>query len=163
MTSLLDHGRAEQFMRRAIELGRKGMEAGDGGPFGTVIVKDGLVIGEGWNRVVAANDPTAHGEMVAIRDACLKAKTFSLSGCQLYTSGEPCPMCLAAVYWARIDRVYYGFNVQDAADIGFDDRYIFDELVKAIDQRAISQSQILRDEALQALKDYAAHPKRVRY
>jgi guanine deaminase len=155
--------RSEAFMRRAIELGRIGMEAGDGGPFGTVIVKNGLIVGEGWNRVVSTNDPTAHGEVVAIRDACLKAKTFTLAGCELYTSGEPCPMCLAAVYWARIDRVFFGFSVQDAADVGFDDRYIFDELVKDFDQRTITATQMLRDDALSALKEYAVHPKRVRY
>ena len=150
-------------MRRAIEFGRMGMEAGDGGPFGTVIVKDGALVGEGWNRVLATNDPTAHGEIVAIRDACRKAGTFSLAGCELYTSGQPCPMCLAAIYWARIDRVYYGFSVEDAAAIGFDDRFIFDELIKPIDQRTIPETQILREEALNVLRAYAADPKRVKY
>jgi guanine deaminase len=155
--------RAEAFMRRAIELGRRGMDAGDGGPFGAVIVKDGSIVGEGWNRVLAANDPTAHGEVVAIRDACSRAKSFSLSGCELYTSGEPCPMCLAAVYWARIDRLYFGFSVDDAAGIGFDDRSIFNELTKAADQRMVPAVQLLHDEALAALEDYAVHPKRVKY
>ena len=155
--------RSEVFMRRAIELGRIGMEAGDGGPFGAVIVKDGLIVGDGWNRVVATNDPTAHGEIVAIRHACLKANSFSLAGCELYTSGEPCPMCLAAIYWARIDRVFFGFSVQDAADVGFDDRYIFDEMLKDVAQRKIPATQILREESLAALKEYAVHPKRVRY
>src|SRR5688500_18147594 len=89
----------EEFMRRAIELARKGVSAGDGGPFGCVIVKEGVVVGEGWNRVIGTNDPTAHGEMVAIRDACGKLNTFSLSGCELYTNGEPCPMCFSAIYW----------------------------------------------------------------
>lgn len=160
---LLDNERAEGFMRRAIELGRNGMMAGDGGPFGAVIVKDGAVVGEGWNRVVATNDPTAHGEIVAIRNACQKAKAFSLKGCELYTSGEPCPMCLSAIYWARLERVFYGFSLRDAADIGFDDRYIYEELTKRIQQRKIPETQILREEALKMLKAYAADPKRVKY
>lgn len=155
--------RAEAFMRRAIKLGRQGMDAGDGGPFGSVIVKDGSIVGEGWNRVLATNDPTAHGEVVAIRDACSRAKSFSLSGCEIYTSGEPCPMCLAAVYWARIDRLYFGFSVDDAAGIGFDDRHIFDEMMKESELRTVPAVQLLRDEALAALEDYAVHPKRVRY
>ena len=155
--------RSEVFMRRAIELGRIGMNAGDGGPFGTVIVKDGQVVGEGWNRVVSTNDPTAHGEVVAIRDACRKSKSFSLAGCELYTSGEPCPMCLAAIYWARIDRVFFGFSVHDAADVGFDDRHIFEEMAKKIDERTVPATQILRDDALAALQDYTVHPKRVKY
>jgi tRNA(Arg) A34 adenosine deaminase TadA len=154
---------AEHFMRRAIELGRKGMKAGDGGPFGAVIVKEGAIVGEGWNRVLATNDPTAHGEVTAIRDACRKAKSFSLAGCEIYTSGEPCPMCLAAIYWARIDRIYYGFSVDDAAGIGFDDRHIFDEMIKPADARKITTTQVLRDEALQSLREYAADPSRVKY
>jgi tRNA(Arg) A34 adenosine deaminase TadA len=158
-----DKERAERFMRRAIELGRKGLEAGDGGPFGTVIVKDGEVVGEGWNRVVGTNDPTAHGEMVAIRDACKQAKAFSLKGCDLYTSGEPCPMCLSAIYWARVDRVFYGFSVQDAADVGFDDRVIFEQLATPLDRRKIPEVQVLGGEALKVLKAYAADPRRVKY
>ena len=139
------------------------MTAGDGGPFGCVIVKEGVVVGEGWNRVIGTNDPTAHGEIVAIRDACVKLKTFNLSGCELYTNGEPCPMCFSAIYWARIDRIYYGFSVQDAADAGFDDRFIFDELIKPADRRRIPERQILRDEAFRVLKEYAADPNRVKY
>lgn len=158
-----DKERAERFMRHAIELGRRGAEAGDGGPFGTVIVKDGEVVGEGWNRVVATNDPTAHGEVVAIRDACKRVKAFSLKGCELYTSGEPCPMCLSAIYWARVDRVFYGFSVQDAADVGFDDRCIYAQLAKPLDRRKIPEIQVLGGEALKVLKAYAADPKRVKY
>lgn len=155
---------AAGFMRRAIELARKGVEAGDGGPFGTVIVKDGKIIGEGWNRVLSTNDPTAHGEVVAIRDACQKAKVFSLKGCELYTSGEPCPMCLSAIYWARLDRVFYGFSIQEALDIaGFDDSYIYNELNKKIDKRKIPETQLLGGEAAKMLKEYAANPKRVKY
>jgi guanine deaminase len=163
MTKDTDHDVEEFFMRRAIELARQGMTAGDGGPFGAVIVRDGAIIGEGWNRVLATNDPTAHGEMVAIRAACRKSKSFSLAGCELYTTGEPCPMCLAAIYWARMDRVYFGFSIQDAADVGFDDRAIFSELVKPIDQRKIAERQFLREEALAALEEYAADPNRVKY
>ena len=158
-----DKERAERFIRRAIELGRKGMVAGDGGPFGTVIVKNGEVVGEGWNRVLATNDPTAHGEVMAIRDACKRAKAFSLKDCELYTSGEPCPMCLSAIYWARVGRVFYGFSVQDAADVGFDDRFIYAQLAKPLDRRKIPEVQVLGGEALKVLKAYAADPKRVKY
>lgn len=159
----LDKEEAEKFMRRAIELCRKGVAAGDGGPFGTVIVKDGKVVAEGWNRVVGTNDPTAHGEVVAIREACKQLAGFSLKGCDLYTSGEPCPMCLGAIYWARIDRVFFGFGVKDAAAAGFDDQFIYDQLAKPLDKRMIPEVQVLAKEAQQAIKDYAADPKRVKY
>jgi tRNA(Arg) A34 adenosine deaminase TadA len=139
----IDKEQAERFMRRAIELAQQGVEAGDGGPFGTVIVKDGEIVGEGWNRVIATNDPTAHGEVVAIRDATNRIESFSLEGCELYTSGEPCPMCLGAIYWANIDRVFYGFNVQDAAEVGFDDSFIYEQLAKPLDQRKIPEVQVL--------------------
>ncbi len=162
-TEPFDPKRAEHFMRRAIELGRQGMQAGEGGPFGAVIVRDGRIIGEGWNRVVATSDPTAHGEIVAIRDACRRAGTFDLEGCELYTSGEPCPMCLGAIYWARIDRVFYGFSVEDAARVGFDDRFIYDELAKPPGARTIPVTQVLAGEALEVLRVYAADPTRVRY
>ena len=162
-TPSFDKELAERFMRRAIELGRRGAEAGDGGPFGAVIVKDGEIVGEGWNRVVATNDPTAHGEVVAIRDACKRVKAFSLKGCELYTSGQPCPMCLSAIYWARVDRVFYGFSVQDAADVGFDDRFIYEQLAKPLGRRKIPEAQVLGGEALKVLKAYAANPKRVKY
>lgn len=162
-SSDFDRASAAQFMRRAIDLGRQGMHAGDGGPFGAVIVRDGVIIGEGWNRVVAKSDPTAHGEIVAIRDACRRAHTFALKGCDLYTTGQPCPMCLAAIYWARIDRVFYGFTVQEAATIGFDDRLIYDELAKPPEARAVPQAQILVAEARDLLQLYAADPTRVRY
>ncbi len=159
----VDKERAERFMRRAIELAQQGVEAGDGGPFGTVIVKDGEIVGEGWNRVIATNDPTAHGEVVAIRDATNRIKSFSLEGCELYTSGEPCPMCLGAIYWARVDRVFYGFNVQDAAEVGFDDSFIYEQLAKPLDQRKIPEVQVLGPEAVEMLKEYAADPNRVNY
>jgi tRNA(Arg) A34 adenosine deaminase TadA len=153
----------ERFMRHAIALGRRGSTAGDGGPFGAVIVRDGRIIGEGWNRVIATRDPTAHGEMVAIRDACRRIGSISLEGCVLYTSGQPCPMCLGALYWARIERVYYGFSIQDAARIGFDDQFIHEQLARPAEQRAIPEIALLRAEALEILEAYAADPGRVRY
>ncbi|MGV3755192.1 MAG: nucleoside deaminase [Verrucomicrobiota bacterium] len=158
-----DVEQAERFMRRAIELGRQGAEAGDGGPFGAVIVKEGKIIAEGWNRVIVANDPTAHGEVVAIRAAGERLKSFSLQGCELYTSGEPCPMCLSASYWARLARVFYGFSIEEAAAGGFDDRLIYEELGKPADERKLPLVQLLGREALQELKRYAANPERVRY
>lgn len=161
--SSFEKKQAEKYMRHAIELGRKGMQAGEGGPFGTVIVKNGEIIGEGWNRVIATNDPTAHGEIMAIRDACKRTNSFILSGCELYTSGEPCPMCLGAIYWARIDRIFYGFGVQDAAEIGFDDKFIYEQLAKPLEQRQIPEIRVLDTEALEVLKVYAADPNRVKY
>jgi len=159
----VDKEQAERFMRRAIELAQQGVAAGDGGPFGTVIVKDGEIVGEGWNRVIATNDPTAHGEVVAIRDATNRSKSFSLAGCELYTTGEPCPMCLSAIYWANIERVFYGFDVQDAADVGFDDSFIYEQLAKPLSERKIPEAQVLGPEAVKMLKAYAADPNRVDY
>jgi tRNA(Arg) A34 adenosine deaminase TadA len=152
-----------RFMRRAIALGRQGMEAGEGGPFGAVVVRAGEVVGEGWNRVVASQDPTAHGEVVAIRDACRRLGRFSLEGCHLYSSGEPCPMCLSAIYWARIERIGFGFSVNDAARIGFDDRLIYRELTRPPGRRRIRRVQLLADEARSLLREYARRPGRVRY
>jgi tRNA(Arg) A34 adenosine deaminase TadA len=154
---------AEKFMRYAIELGRKGMEAGSGGPFGAIVVKDGKIIGEGWNRVLSSNDPTAHGEISAIRDACKNIQSYDLSGCELYTSGEPCPMCLSAVYWAHLERVFYGFSIHAAATASFDDAQIFKELNKPANERKIPEIQILEAEALKILNDYTANPARVTY
>ena len=159
----MDSQQAERFMRRAVELGHMGAEAGDGGPFGTVIVKDGEIVGEGWNRVVARNDPTAHGEIEAIRDACGRLGTFCLDGCDLYTSGEPCPMCLSAIYWARVERVFYGFTVENAAEAGFDDSFIYHQLALPPERREIPVEQVPGTQALQALKEYMADPGRTRY
>lgn len=154
---------AEKFMLYAIELGRKGMEAGNGGPFGAIVVKNGNIIGEGWNRVLSSNDPTAHGEITAIRDACKNIQSYDLSGCELYTSGEPCPMCLSAIYWARLDRIFYGFKIQAAAQALFDDERIFKELNKPASERKIPEIQILETEALELLKEYTANPDRIIY
>ena len=150
-------------MRRAIELARKGMLAGEGGPFGAVIVRDGQIVGEGWNRVLATNDPTAHGEVVAIRDACAKARSFSLAGCEIYTTGQPCPMCLGAIHWARIKRIYYGFSLEDAASIGFDDLEFYSELALPPEERSIPSLQAHADEARSLLGEYTAIPNRKDY
>lgn len=144
-----------EFMDRAIELARKGMGNGEGGPFGAVIVRDSEVIGEGWNRVLATNDPTAHGEVVAIRDACEKISGFSLEGCEIYTTGQPCPMCLGAIHWARIGAIYYGFGIEDAARIGFDDREFFQQFSLPPDKRRISTTQIGRERALLLAEEYS--------
>jgi len=153
----------EQFMRRAIELARQGIDSGAGGPFGCVIVRDGQIVGAGFNRVLADNDPTAHGEIVAIRDTGRRLATFRLTGCDLYTTGQPCPMCLSAIYWARIERVFYGFSVADAATVGFDDRRVAEELAKPPHERTILQQQLLADEAREVLTQYIADPRRIAY
>jgi guanine deaminase len=150
-------------MRRALVLARRGMKAGDGGPFGAVVVRGGAIVGEGWNRVVATRDPTAHGEIVAIRAAGRRLATFRLEGCDLYTSGEPCPMCLGAAYWARIDRIFFGFTVADAARIGFDDRVIYREVARPAGRRTIPAVQLLAREARAVAREYAADPRRVTY
>lgn len=155
--------RLEALMRRAIELSRHGSRRGDGGPFGAVVVRDGGIVGEGWNRVIVTNDPTAHGEVEAIRDACRRLGTFRLSGCDLFTSAEPCPMCLGAIYWARIDRVFYGNTYADAAALGFDDPVILAELGKPLVDRLIPEFRLLPDEALEVFREFAANPDRARY
>jgi tRNA(Arg) A34 adenosine deaminase TadA len=154
---------AEKFMRRAIELSQKGIKAGDGGPFGAVIVKDGVIIGEGWNHVVSGHDPTAHGEITAIRDAGQRMKTFEFKGCEIYTTGEPCPMCLCAIYWARMDRIFYGFSIEDAATIGFDDRFFYEQIAKPMGARQIPETQLLKDQAFAVARDYMANPNRTKY
>lgn len=154
---------AEQFMRRAIELSRKGMEAGDGGPFGAVIVQKRKIVGEGWNRVIVTKDPTAHGEIVAIRAATQSLGSFNLDGCDLYTSAHPCPMCLGAIYWARIDRIYYANSGQDAAAIGFDDEFIYQQFIRLPQERLVPEGQLLAKEARRVFDDYIAKLDRVQY
>ena len=155
--------RAKHCMGRAIALGHRAAESGEGGPFGAVIVRDGVIVGEGWNRVIASNDPTAHGEIMAIRDACERAGSFDLQGCQIYTSGEPCPMCLGAIYWARITHVYYGFSIHAAESCGFDDRRFYQQLALPPEQREVGQTQVLGDEAFAVLQQYLGKPDRVLY
>lgn len=151
------------FLREAIRLSIEKMEANEGGPFGAVIVRDGQIIGRGWNRVTSTNDPTAHAEVVAIRDASSKLKTFSLAGCEIYSSCEPCPLCLAAIYWSRLDRIYYAATCDDAAAAGFDDRNFYRELGKPAGDRSIPMEQALRDEASVALKAWLKKEDRIRY
>lgn len=139
-----------QFMQEAIALSLENVNLAEGGPFGALIVKDGKVIAKGKNQVTVNNDPTAHAEIVAIRQACQQLKTFQLKECELYTSCEPCPMCLGAIYWARLDRVYYANTQKDAAQIGFEDRFIYEELKLPIKQRQLPMIQIMKDEAREA-------------
>ena len=152
-----------KFMLRAIELARFGMNRGAGGPFGAVIVKDGQIVGEGWNRVLETNDPTAHGEVTAIRDACGKLETFSLEGCEIHTTGQPCPMCLGAIHWARIGRIYYGFSITDAATIGFDDREFYRQFTLPPAEREVPCAELAAAEAKALLGEYLALPGRVAY
>lgn len=140
------------FMQRAIELSQLGMQRGEGGPFGCVIVKDGKIVGEGNNQVTSANDPTAHAEVVAIRNACKNLNTFQLTGCEIYTSCEPCPMCLGAIYWARPEKIFFANTRKDAAAIGFDDSYIYDEMPLDIVQRKIPMVALNRAAALNVFK-----------
>jgi guanine deaminase len=138
----------DEFMREAIRLSIEKMQAGHGGPFGAVVVKDGRIIAQGFNQVTSTNDPTCHAEVDAIRKACKELGTFQLDDCDLYTSCEPCPMCLGAIYWARPRRVFYGNTKADAKAIGFDDQFIYEELDKPLPDRQIPMQQLLRDEAL---------------
>jgi guanine deaminase len=144
----------KKYMKMAIDLSRTGMLQGKGGPFGCVIVKDGKVIGIGCNSVLTTNDPTAHAEVVAIRDACKNLGTFQLDGCDLYTSCEPCPMCLGAIYWARPDRVFYANTKTDAAEVGFDDQFIYEELEQPFLERKIPFSQLSREEANRVFQEW---------
>ena len=154
---------SETFMREAIKEAEAGLRAGRGGPFGCVIVRRGEIIARGNNRVTSTNDPTAHAEVTAIREACAKLKTFSLEDCELYTSCEPCPMCLAAVYWARIPRLYYANTRADAAAIGFDDDFIYQQIPLPPAQRTLAMQPLLRDEAQGAFREWLAKPDKVRY
>ncbi len=155
----------EKFLRRAIELSAKAaLEYSTGGVFGAVVVKDGKIVAEGMNRVVASHDPTWHAEMEAMRLACVTLQSFKLTGCTLYTAAEPCPMCLATAYWAGLDQIYYGATVADALEYGnFDDSYIFKELALPPEKRRITTKQILRAEAVEVWKKYKAKPDKVAY
>jgi len=152
-----------QFMRRAIELSLENVRLGKGGPFGAVVTKDGTIIGEGANQVLSTNDPSAHAEVIAVRAACQKLASFQLSGCEIYTSCEPCPMCMGLIYWARPDAVYYANTAEDAANIGFDDALIYSELSMKPSQRTIRMKQTMREEALLAFKAWEKKAGRVLY
>lgn len=153
----------EKCQRHAIALSRTHMQAGAGGPFGAVVGLDGRIIGEGWNQVTSTNDPTAHAEVVAIRDACRALGTFSLAGATLYTSCEPCPMCLAAAYWARLDRIVFANERADAAAIGFDDAFLYEEVALALDLRRIPMQRLLAEEARAVFDEWAVKPDRIPY
>ena len=152
-----------QYMLQAIHLSREGMNGNAGGPFGAVIVKDGKIIATGSNRVTANTDPTAHAEINAIRKASRKLGTFDLSGCQIYSSCEPCPMCLGAIYWAHLDKLYYGNTKTDAKNIGFDDSFIYDEIDLKPESRKVTTTQLLPDEAILAFELWAKADNRVKY
>jgi tRNA(Arg) A34 adenosine deaminase TadA len=154
---------AERLMRRAIALSREKMEQGAGGPFGAVIARDDDIVAEGWNLVTSTNDPTAHAEIVAIRRACQALGRFDLSGLEIYTSCEPCPMCLAAIYWARLDRIWFGNDRLAAAAVGFDDSFLYDEVPRPLDQRAIPTAPLLAEEARAAFDAWARKPDKVPY
>jgi len=152
-----------KFMRAAIRLSCEKMRRNDGGPFGAVVVRKGKIIGRGWNRVTSTNDPTAHAEIMAIRDACKKLKTFRLDDCELYTSCEPCPMCLAAIYWARLKKVFYANTRKDAARIQFDDDLIYREVAEPVSRRKIPMNQLLRPEALKVFAEWKNKADKVLY
>ena len=150
-------------MQEAIRQAEEGMKAGRGGPFGCVIVRQGKVIARGNNRVTSTNDPTAHAEVTAIREACREVGTFQLTDCELYTSCEPCPMCLAAIYWARIPEVYYGNTRADAAAIGFDDEFIYQQIPLAPEKRSVKMIPFLREQASSTFKAWSKKSDKVRY
>ncbi|HMQ50311.1 MAG TPA: nucleoside deaminase [Saprospiraceae bacterium] len=142
----------EHYMHIAIQLAIDSVQTGKGGPFGAIIVRNGLILGKGQNRVLIDKDPTAHAEVVAIRDACRQLDHFQLEGCTIYTSCEPCPMCLGAIYWARPERIVFGCTKEDASAIAFDDAFIYEELDKSLSDRQLPTSQILREECLKAFR-----------
>ena len=150
-------------MLRAIELARKGMENGAGGPFGAVVVKAGEIVGEGSNLVTSTNDPTAHAEVTAIRNACQNLNSFQLDDCIIYTSCEPCPMCLGAIYWARPAKMFFACNREDAANVGFDDQFIYEEIEKPITERKIESINFLREEGIKIFDNWANKPDKIEY
>jgi len=152
-----------EFMRQAIALATENVSSGRGGPFGAVIVRDGKVVATGVNQVTVNNDPTAHAEVVAIRKACAELGVFSLEGCQMYTSCEPCPMCLAAIYWSRMDAIYYGNTAADAAAAGFDDAFLYEELKKPVGARRIPTERMLGKEAIENFEAWRNFASRVHY
>jgi len=151
------------FMARAIQLSLDNVLSGKGGPFGAVIVQNGRIVAEGVNRVTASNDPTAHAEVVAIREACATLRTFELTDCEIYTSCEPCPMCLGAIYWARLARVYYGNLASDASQIGFDDSFIYREIAQVVRKRSIPMVPMMREQALAAFRAWQDKPNKIPY
>ncbi len=153
----------EYYMQCAIDLAENGIKQNEGGPFGAIIVKNGKIVGKGNNRVISTNDPTAHAEIVAIRDACTNLESFDLSGCEIYTSCEPCPMCLSAIYWANISKIYYGNTRKDAANIGFRDDFLFEEIKKIIENRKIPTENLLREQTIKTFKSWQQKKDKTRY
>ncbi len=151
------------FMEKAIALATENVTSGRGGPFGVVIVRDGIIVATGVNLVTATNDPTAHAEVVAIREACRELGSFQLSGCHIYTSCEPCPMCLAAIYWARCDAIFYGNCAADAAEAGFDDAFLYDEIKLPVGERKIPTVNLLPEQAISSFHAWRAHAGRIDY
>ena len=153
----------QRWMREAIALGRAGMREGGGGPFGAVVVSGGEIVGRGCNQVTRLLDPTAHAEVTAIRDACRALQRFDLRGCVLYTSCEPCPMCLAAIYWARLDKIYYACTRSDAAGIGFDDDFIYQQILLDIAARSLPMVQLPSESAQELFREWVAKPDKIPY
>ena len=151
------------FMTEAIRLAAENLKTGKGGPFGAVVVKEGEIVGRGGNSVTSSNDPTAHAEVNAIRDACKNLNTFQLDDCEIYTSCEPCPMCLGAIYWARPKKIYYACSKQDAANAGFDDSFIYEEINISLAERSIPALQLMQSDALVVFKDWLALENKIEY
>lgn len=152
-----------EFIKKAIDLSREHMQQGHGGPFGAVIVKNGKIIAEGWNRVATTNDPTAHAEVDAIRKACQALNSFELHGCEIYSSCEPCPMCLAAIYWSRLDKIYFANTRVDAAQIQFDDEFLYHEINLPLDQRRIPTVHLKEAEAIKVFEEWMLKENKVTY
>lgn len=153
----------KEFMAEAIRLAKENLKTGKGGPFGAVVVRDGKIVGKGGNSVTSTNDPTAHAEINAIRDACKNLNTFQLDDCEIYTSCEPCPMCLGAIYWARPKKIYYACNKQDAANAGFDDSFIYDEINIPLNERKIPANQMMQQEAQEVFKEWIILESKIEY
>src|SRR5437899_6418119 len=153
----------QPFMARAIQLSIENVHSDRGGPFGAVIVKNGSIIAEGTNQVTSTHDPTAHAEVIAIREACRKLSVFQLLGCEIYTSCEPCPMCLGAIYWAHLSRIHFGNLAADASKVGFDDSFIYQQFAQPFSQRKIPMLQMMREEALAAFRSWQEKPNKIPY
>lgn len=152
-----------KFMQEAIDLAKKNLQNGDGGPFGAVVVKDGEIVGRGYNKVVSTNDPSAHAEVNAIRDACKNLESFHLTGCEIYTSCEPCPMCLGTIYWSRINKIYYAADRNHATTAGFDDSFIYDEINIDPAKRTIPSFQIMEKESEEVFKTWVKLDNKIEY
>ncbi len=159
----MSHERHIAFLRQAIELATQNVESREGGPFGAVVVRAGQIVATGVNRVTAMNDPTAHAEMIAVREACRILGDFQLTGCEIYCSSEPCPMCMGAIYWARAEGIYYAATRADAAAVGFDDQFIYDELAMDIAGRSMPAQRLLAEEALTPFEHWTAQQRRLDY